>query len=116
MLGGCTVYGSVPRAPCGEEACLLVFGEVVPYSFGLEVIQYRGEATLHGFDFMVQRLLEVEKRAWGLSSAGVAEGANPDVGGVKILEQVGCLFSFDGTKGRSLGKASLFEPFEGVGP
>ena len=85
VLGGCAVDGTVASATCGEEACLLVFGEVEPNCFGLQVRKYVCETALQGLDFMVQGLLKVQKRSRCLSCTSMSEGTDPDVGGVKVL-------------------------------
>ena len=59
MFGRCAVYGPVPGATCGEEAGLLIFGEVVPDRLGLEIVEYIGEPALEGLHLVAEWLLEV---------------------------------------------------------
>ena len=42
VFRGCAVNGAITSAPCGKEACLVVFGEIEPDGLGLEVIENAG--------------------------------------------------------------------------
>ena len=53
VLGRCAIYGTISRAAGGEETGLLLLGKIVPDGLRLEVVKYRGETTLNGFDFVV---------------------------------------------------------------
>ena len=59
VLGWCAVDGTVPSATCGQEAGLLILGQVVPDCFGLEVVKHISEPALEGFNLVAKRLLEV---------------------------------------------------------
>ena len=51
---------------------------------------------------MVQWLLEIEEGPRGLPCAGMPKGADPNVGGVKVLEEVCGLLCVDGSEGGGL--------------
>ena len=95
---------------------MLLLGKVVPNGFGLEVIKNRGEATLEGFDLVVERLLKVKEWARSMTCTCVSVVADPYVGGVEVLEEVCGLSGVDGSESRGFGEASFLEPLEGVGP
>jgi hypothetical protein len=48
---------------------------------------------LKGFQFVRERLLEVEEGARGLTGAGMPEGSDPNVGGVEVPQEVSGLVS-----------------------
>ena len=79
---------------------------MVPKCFGLEVVQDAGYSPLKGFDFKAEWLLEVEQVSRRMTRAGVTEGIYPDVGSLKVCEQICCLFCVYGGEGKGLCDAS----------
>ena len=65
---------------------MLVFGEIELNGFGLKAIKYVSEAALYGLDLVVEGLLKVQKRSRCLPCTGVPKRADPDVGGVEVLQ------------------------------
>ena len=99
VLGGGSENGAVSLSPGGQETGLLVRREVVPQSFGLEVVEDVSDASLKGFYLKLEGLLKVKKVTWRLSCARVAKCVDPNVGGLKVCKEVCGLFSVDGCEG-----------------
>ena len=70
MLGWGAKDEAIAFPPGREEAFLVVGGHGEPKGFGLKVVHYFRKLALERFNFMGERLLEVQEGPRGLARTG----------------------------------------------